>query len=207
MSLAENSLGRQLQEYRIRRGLSQTAVAQQIGVTPSTINRFETGARAPGREALLAIGRALAIDRTDLDRLLRAAGELPLDLIEVGLDDPDLRLCLSILADPTIPSTEKHDFRWQIRLAARRWRPAPPDAGSPAHPSGGGAIGAGLPGSTESGGASSPFGASPAIRPATVFGAPDPTRFPPGAPAGPTAEGVPSVAARPDALPAGGARA
>ena len=113
-----------LQTYRLRRGLSQTALAQRIGVTPSTVNRFETGAREPGQAALLAMGRALALTRDELDGLLRAAGEPPLDLIEVGVDDPDLRLVLAILADPEIPATEKLEFRWQVRLAARRWRPA-----------------------------------------------------------------------------------
>ena len=113
-----------LQAYRLRRGLSQTALAQRIGVTPSTVNRFETGAREPGQAALLAIGRALALTRDELDGLLRAAGEPPLDLIEVGVDDPDLRLVLAILADPEIPATEKLEFRWQVRLAARRWRPS-----------------------------------------------------------------------------------
>ncbi|HEX2174106.1 MAG TPA: helix-turn-helix transcriptional regulator [Dehalococcoidia bacterium] len=114
-----------LQAHRVRRGLSQTALAQRIGVTPSTINRFETGARDPGQAALLAIGRALELDRAELDALLRAAGEPPLDLIDVGVDDPDLRLVLSILADPAIPPADREEFRWQIRLAARRWRPAP----------------------------------------------------------------------------------
>ena len=113
-----------LQTYRLRRGLSQTALAQRIGVTPSTVNRFETGAREPGQAVLLAIGRALDLARGELDGLLRAAGEPPLDLIEVGVDDPDLRLFLAILADPEIPPTEKLEFRWQVRLAARRWRPA-----------------------------------------------------------------------------------
>lgn len=115
---------RLLQGFRARRGLSQTALAQRIGVTPSTINRFETGAREAGQATLLAIGRALELDRAELDGLLRAAGEPPLDLIEVGTEDPDLRLALSILADPAIPPGEKDDFRWQIRLAARRWRSA-----------------------------------------------------------------------------------
>ena len=113
-----------LQAYRVRRGLSQTALAQHIGVTPSTINRFETGTRDPGQASLLAIGSALALERTELDELLRLSGELPLDIIEVGLDDPDLRLMVSILADPEIPTVERTEFRWQIRLAARRWRPA-----------------------------------------------------------------------------------
>lgn len=112
-----------LQGFRVRWGMSQTALAQQIGVTPSTVNRFETGARDPGLPMVLAIGRALGLSRAELDGLLRAAGQPPLDLIEVGVDDPDLRLCLAILADPEIPAEEKAEFRWQIRLAARRWRP------------------------------------------------------------------------------------
>ena len=124
---ASNQVPGLLQALRLRRGLSQTALAQQIGVTPSTINRFETGAREPNRASLLAIGRALDLERAELDGLLRAAGEPPLDLIEVGEDDPDLRLFLGILADPGIPASEKLEFRWQVRLAARRWRPGPPE--------------------------------------------------------------------------------
>jgi len=48
-----------------------------------------------------------------------------LALVMAGPVDATIQTALDILADPSIPAEERHDFRLQIALAARRWRQVP----------------------------------------------------------------------------------
>ena len=112
-----------LRRQRERAGLSQNALAERAGRDPGTINRLESGKRAPVNRGLLAdLARALGLSATEHAALLAAAGHVPEELARVGLADSDLRLVAEILADETIPPTERGEFRLALRLAARRWR-------------------------------------------------------------------------------------
>jgi putative transcriptional regulator len=51
---------------RATRGLSQTALAAQAGVTRETVNRIERGRHAPSLATALALGRAVGCDVTVL---------------------------------------------------------------------------------------------------------------------------------------------
>ncbi len=116
--------GALLSELRQRSGLSQNALARRAGINPGTVNRLESGQRAPSnRELVLTLSDALALDSADRDRLLAAAGHLPIVFDQEAVGDPALRLVADILADPTIPQTERDEFREILRLIARRWRP------------------------------------------------------------------------------------
>ena len=58
----EHSAGRLIREWRRRTGLTQEALAAALGVTFSTISRWENGHVAPSKLAWRAL-RQLAADR------------------------------------------------------------------------------------------------------------------------------------------------
>lgn len=116
--------GERLRAARLAGGLSQNEMGRRAGINPGTINRLETSERAPtGPEQVQALAEALGLPPAERDRLLAAAGFLPEPLLRLGAADPTLVLVADILSDLTIPAAERADFRLQIALAARRWRP------------------------------------------------------------------------------------
>lgn len=113
-----------LATFRQQSGLSQNALARRAGVNPGTVNRLESGQRAPtNRDLVLLLADALGLDTTERDRLLAAAGHLPLAFGGAAAADPTLRLVADILGDDSIPERERREFRRIIGLVARRWRP------------------------------------------------------------------------------------
>lgn len=58
----KHDLGRRIKSYRTSRGLAQTALAKQVGVTPSTISQVENGQIYPSIPALLKISELLSVD-------------------------------------------------------------------------------------------------------------------------------------------------
>ncbi len=116
-----------LRSLRTRAGLSQNALARQVGIDASYLNRLEAGTREPPRRQLAeALAGALARDDDEADRLLVAAGHLPHSLAALGPLDPTIRLVAGILADAAIPAAERAELRQIIVLVARRWRPNAP---------------------------------------------------------------------------------
>lgn len=61
-------LGRRIKAYRTSRGMPQTALAKQVGVTPSTISQVESGLIYPSIPALLKISELLAVDMSSFFR-------------------------------------------------------------------------------------------------------------------------------------------
>lgn len=115
-----------LKAFRERSGLSQNGLADRCGRDPGTINRLESGKRAPvNREMVEEIARALSLTREEGDALLASAGHLPIAYERVGLADRDLSLVADILSDDKLSPSERAEFRLMIRLAARRWRDVP----------------------------------------------------------------------------------
>ena len=55
-------LGRRIRELRINRGLSQTELAQRVGVTPSTISQVESNLIYPSLPALFKMAEILAVE-------------------------------------------------------------------------------------------------------------------------------------------------
>jgi transcriptional regulator with XRE-family HTH domain len=122
-----------LRQARLAAGLSQNELGRRSGVNVGTINRLEAGERAPtGPEQVDALAAALGLAGPEHDRLLAAAGFMPDAVARLGPADPTLVLVASILADDSLPARERADFRAQIALAARRWRPDTPLPGGPA---------------------------------------------------------------------------
>lgn len=55
-----------LREYRKRLGMTQTELAEAIGMTRSAINNYEGGKSEPGFETFVKIFRVLGLDPMDL---------------------------------------------------------------------------------------------------------------------------------------------
>jgi transcriptional regulator with XRE-family HTH domain len=55
-------LGRRIKELRIKKGLSQTELAQLVGVTPSTISQIESNVIYPSLPGLLKIAEILSVE-------------------------------------------------------------------------------------------------------------------------------------------------
>ncbi len=67
-----------LKKYRTDRGLTQDALAKELGVDPITVSRWETGARKIDDSLLPAVSEKTGIPRVelrpDLAELLNEAG-------------------------------------------------------------------------------------------------------------------------------------
>ncbi|WP_028584836.1 helix-turn-helix transcriptional regulator [Desulfogranum mediterraneum] len=62
----KRDLGGRIKTQRLRRGLAQTALAKQVGVTPSTISQVESGQIYPSIPALLKIAELLGVEMATL---------------------------------------------------------------------------------------------------------------------------------------------
>jgi transcriptional regulator with XRE-family HTH domain len=121
------AFGEALRRARTAAGLSQNELGRRAEINPGTINRLETGEREPtGREQVSALAAAFEFSPAQRDQMLVAAGMLPEWLLQVGAADTTLVLVADVLADQHIPVAERDEFRLQITLAARRWRPGAP---------------------------------------------------------------------------------
>lgn len=106
------SFPRLLQQQREARGLSKADLAKKTGLDPSTITRFEQGARAPERATILQLADAMVLPVVERDRLLASAGfrsEL--------WDDPQLVELSQLLAEQGIPVAARQEARSVIRMA------------------------------------------------------------------------------------------
>ena len=54
--------GHLIREARLRAGISQQALAKRLGTSQSVIGRWETGARTPTTESLMAAVRACGLE-------------------------------------------------------------------------------------------------------------------------------------------------
>lgn len=70
-----------IEQLRVAKGLAQSALVAQSGISASTINRLKTSTRAPQPRIVYALADAVGLDR---DEAVRLAGILPPNL------DPDV---------------------------------------------------------------------------------------------------------------------
>lgn len=61
-----NKVGKRIQETRQRRGMTQSELAQELGMTPKYISNLECGEKKPTLETFVAISNALQIDANTL---------------------------------------------------------------------------------------------------------------------------------------------
>lgn len=60
------ALGREIAAARVRKGWSQQRLAQETGVSQSSLKHYETGKRVPTVTTLIVLGRALGISAGDM---------------------------------------------------------------------------------------------------------------------------------------------
>jgi len=103
-----------LKRLRQDRGIAQRALAREISLNPTLVNRSESGDRAPsGPDEIAAIARALTLTHAEFDGLLASAGYWPAAFVAVGPGDPTLYAVATALADPSL----SNEIRRQLRLA------------------------------------------------------------------------------------------
>lgn len=101
-----------LQRLRLERGWTKADLAKRAGFDPSSITRFEQGARAPERDTVIQLANAMVLPVSDRDRLLASAGfrsEL--------WDDPLLVELAQILGDTRMSAAAKNEVRTVLRMA------------------------------------------------------------------------------------------
>ncbi|MCL4546084.1 MAG: helix-turn-helix domain-containing protein [Chloroflexi bacterium] len=100
-----------LHTFRERAGLSQNALARAVDINPGTINRLETGERAPtGREQVLQLAAGIGLGPVDTNALVTAAGFAPQAYDAVGLDHPLLLAVAEFFGSAAIASSAKEAF-------------------------------------------------------------------------------------------------
>jgi transcriptional regulator with XRE-family HTH domain len=103
---------RQLERLRDERGWSKADLAKKAELDPSSITRFEQGARNPDRDTVLQLAEAMALPLVERDRLLAAAGYRS----EVW-DDPLLVEISHLLADRDMPDEVRDEVRAVLKMA------------------------------------------------------------------------------------------
>jgi len=78
------AIGPRVRELRVRKGWSQQALAERVGVRQKQISSYERGINVPSGEILIALARAFDIS---LDYLAQIA---PLNATQVAIADLDL---------------------------------------------------------------------------------------------------------------------
>lgn len=115
--------GELLRSFRLQAGRSQSALAREVGIDASYINRLESGEREPPRRQLVeSLAAALGLPAEDRDRLFLAAGELPGALARLGPRDSTLRAVAEVLGDEELTEEEQREFRRVVEAIAVRWR-------------------------------------------------------------------------------------
>jgi transcriptional regulator with XRE-family HTH domain len=122
-------LAKNLRELRKKQGLSQTALAERLGVHLTHVNRVEKGHVLPGLDFVVKAARILGVN---VDALL-APGDDPLDPVRIEDREMSERLQLLTVLEPTervaviqvIDSMlTKHRMRQVLESAAHEPEPA-----------------------------------------------------------------------------------
>ncbi len=70
--LSRRALGRALSAARTRRGKSQTAVAEQIGISQAAVSNYELGRREPSFTVIVLLADAVGLDIAEAAEIVRA---------------------------------------------------------------------------------------------------------------------------------------
>ncbi|HET8728220.1 MAG TPA: helix-turn-helix transcriptional regulator [Alphaproteobacteria bacterium] len=89
MTVATQSIGNQLRNWRRRRRLSQLDLALEAEISTRHLSFVETGRAQPSRDMVLHLAEQLDVPLRERNRLLLAAGYAPM-YGERGLEDPAL---------------------------------------------------------------------------------------------------------------------
>jgi transcriptional regulator with XRE-family HTH domain len=89
-TVASQTIGGLLREWRERRRVTQLELALEAGVSARHLSFVETGRSKPGREMLLRVLQRLEVPFREQNRLLLAAGHAPA-FPERSLEEPELQ--------------------------------------------------------------------------------------------------------------------
>jgi transcriptional regulator with XRE-family HTH domain len=116
------TFGQRLRQARLRRGLSQRALARASRVNPAIVSRLESGDRHPsGPDQVRALATALSLEPAQADALLASAGFWPQSLLDLGPADPTLLAVAQLLTTPRLTTPERTRFRTVIGLLIDQW--------------------------------------------------------------------------------------
>lgn len=101
-----------LLKLREERNLSKAELAKRANLDPSSITRFEQGARVPERLSIVQIADAMVLPAMDRDRLLASAGFRS----EIW-DDPNLVDLVILLNDDSIDPQARSEVRSVLKMA------------------------------------------------------------------------------------------
>lgn len=119
-----------LREYRDRRRLSQSRLAEAAGFDHSYVSRLESGTRMPTRDAVLKLAEAMTLGDGERDALLAAAGFMPGRIESLFANEPVLSEVLGLLQDRAVPDEVRDDVRRMISLLVRQAHRASHSGGS-----------------------------------------------------------------------------
>jgi len=120
MQTAPRSIGGQLRDWRVRRRLSQLALACDADVSARHLSFIETGRSVPSREMVLRLAERLEVPLRERNLLLVTAGYAPV-YRERSLRDPSLEAARRVI-DLVLTGHEPHpalaiDRHWTIVAA------------------------------------------------------------------------------------------
>jgi transcriptional regulator with XRE-family HTH domain len=109
-----------LREYRDRRRLSQSRLAEAAGFDHSYVSRLESATRMPTRDAVLKLADAMQLSDNERDALLASAGFMPGRIESLFASEPVLSEVLGLLQDREVPADIRDDVRHMISLLVRQ---------------------------------------------------------------------------------------
>lgn len=109
-----------LREFRDRRRLSQSRLAEAAGFDHSYVSRLESGTRMPTRDAVAKLADAMGLEDGERDALLASAGFMPGKIENLFASEPVLSEVLGLLQDRAVPADVRDDVRHMISLLVRQ---------------------------------------------------------------------------------------
>lgn len=114
-----------LRSFRQKSGLSQRALAREIGLNPTLVNRSEAGDRpASDTTEISSIARALGLTAAERDELLASAGYWSAAFLALGPGDPTLKCVADALSAGDLPIAAKESLRRAIESTVAAVRAA-----------------------------------------------------------------------------------
>lgn len=123
--MTANTFARCLMDMRGIARMSQWRLAELAEYNHSYISRLELGQRLPSRDAVLRLAEAMQLSADNRDRLLLAAGYMPLDVRNLIDSEPVIGELVALLEDRMVTDEVRDDVRTAIAVVIRQARRAP----------------------------------------------------------------------------------